>query len=215
MKNIQIAIDGPAGAGKSSIAKALSKKLGILYLETGALYRSIAYNSLKTGEEVVKSLENLQIEVKFEDNLQQVYVNCENVTRFLRTEEVSMTASNISNMPEVREFLLDLQRDIAKKQSVIMDGRDIGTVILPNADIKIFLTASAEKRAKRRFDEMQDTAKYEEILESIKKRDFQDENREIAPTKPAKDAIIIDTTDINLEETITKILDIVNRKIEA
>lgn len=215
MELFQIALDGPAGVGKSTIAKVLSQKLGVLYLETGALYRSIAYNSIKLGLEPIKSLEKTNIQVKFENNLQQVYVNDLNVTSNLRTEQISMEASNVSKIPEVRNFLLDLQRDIPKNQSVIMDGRDIGTVILPNATIKIFLKASAEVRAQRRFNESVEDLPFEKILEDIILRDEQDTNRDVAPLKPAHDAVIIDTSNMTIEESVDEIIKILKTKIEV
>lgn len=208
MKKINIAIDGPSGAGKSTIAKVIAKKLNIIYLDTGALYRSIGYFCHKNSLDVINALKDLKISVVYDGDVQQILVNDQNVTPFIRTSEVGLLASNVSKLPEVREFLLDLQRDIAKKQSVIMDGRDIGTVILKDADVKVFLTATPESRAKRRFLELSDIS-YEDVLADIKKRDWQDENREIAPLKPAEDAVFVDTTELNLEQSIDKILGII------
>lgn len=213
-KNIQIAIDGPAGAGKSSIAKQIAKKLGILYLDTGALYRSIGYFTKKSGLEATKALKNLKLNIEYVDFSQQIFVNGENVTDLIRTPEMSMEASNVSKIPEVREFLLETQREIARNNSVIMDGRDIATVILPNADVKIFLTASPEKRAKRRFDEIKDDASvtYQEVLSDVVARDAQDTTRKIAPLRPAFDSIIIDTTEMDLDESVNAVISIINEK---
>lgn len=214
-KNIQIAIDGPSGAGKSTIARDIAKKLDILYLDTGALYRSIGYFVKKSGLEIEEALKNINLEIKYVDFSQQVILNGENVTGLIRTPEMSIMASTVSKVPCVREFLLETQREIARKNSVIMDGRDIATVILPNADVKIFLTASPEKRAKRRFDELKntETVTYEQILADVIERDFQDENREIAPSKPALDSIILDTSDITLSESIDKAVEIITSKL--
>lgn len=216
MMNIQIAIDGPAGAGKSTIAKEIAKKLDIIYLDTGALYRSIGvYLDRKNidAKNVYDAISS--VEVKYENGVQQVIIDSENMTDFIRTSEAGMLASNVSKVQEVRSFLLDTQRNLAKKHSVVMDGRDIGTVILPNATVKIFLTASAEKRATRRYEELKndDSITFEKVLADVIKRDEQDQNREIAPLKPAKDAIIVDTSDKNLQESIEKALEIINCKI--
>ncbi len=213
MKNIQIALDGPAGAGKSTIAKAIAKKLSIIYLDTGALYRSIAYFVITSKMDVLDALHHIKIEVKYIENEQKIYVNGEDVSSKIRTNEVSLGASNVSKYPEVRTFLLDLQRDIASKTSCVLDGRDIGTVVLPNADVKIFLTADVEKRAMRRFLEAKDGLSFEKILEDVKKRDAQDENRDVAPLKPAEDAIILDTGDFSLEQSIEAVLGIILNKI--
>lgn len=216
MMNIQIAIDGPAGAGKSTIAKEIAKKLDIIYLDTGALYRAIGvYLDRKNidAKNVYDAISS--VEVKYENGVQQVIIDSENMTDFIRTSEAGMLASNVSKVQEVRSFLLDTQRNLAKKHSVVMDGRDIGTVILPNATVKIFLTASAEKRATRRYEELKndDSITFEKVLADVIKRDEQDQNREIAPLKPAKDAIIVDTSDKNLQESIEKALEIINCKI--
>lgn len=212
MKKLNIAIDGPAGAGKSTIAKAIAKKLELIYLDTGALYRAIGYYVLKSGLSAEKAIKEIEISVVYANYRQEILINDENVTDKIRTPEMSMMASNVSKIPEVREFLLDVQRDTAKNNSVIMDGRDIGTVILPNADVKIFLTASAEKRAKRRFDETDTEITYEQILADVIARDFQDSTREIAPLKPADDAIVVDTTELDLEQSILEILTTISEK---
>ena len=212
---INIAIDGPAGAGKSTIAKTVSKELGFIYVDTGALYRTVGLNALRQGkdtksaEQVVPTLEGVEISLRFVEGEQRVFLGEEDVSSAIRQNEVSMAASNVSAIPAVREFLFDLQRDIAKKNNCIMDGRDIGTVVLPDANIKIYLTASAEARAERRFKELTEKGQevfYEKILEEIKARDYQDMNRPIAPLKQADDAILVDTTELNLEEAIEYML---------
>lgn len=208
---VNIAIDGPAGAGKSTIAKTASKELGYIYVDTGALYRTVGLNALRQGkdtksaEQVIPTLEGVEISLRFVNGEQRVFLGDEDVSEAIRQNEVSMAASNVSAIPRVREFLFDLQRDIAKNNNCIMDGRDIGTVVLPDAKIKIYLTASAEARADRRFKELTEKGQdvnYESILEDIKKRDYQDMNREIAPLKQAADAILVDTTALTLQESI-------------
>lgn len=214
MRKYNIAIDGPGGAGKSSVSKLIAKKLGIIYVDTGALYRAIALHMTNHGiatndsENVVKELKNVKLTLTFTDR-QIITLNGEEVGDKIRTPEMSMGASNVSAIPEVRTFLLDLQRKIAKKNSVIMDGRDIGTVILPDADLKVFLVASPEARAKRRYNEL--VAKgvetsYEAVLEEMNIRDKNDSTREVAPCVQAPDAILIDNSDITLEETADKII---------
>ena len=208
---ISIAIDGPAGAGKSTIARAVAKALGFIYVDTGALYRAVALYALSKNvdpsdaQAVAGLLEEVQVELAFEKEEQRVFLCKRDVTPLIRTPEVSMAASKISAIPAVRKFLFDLQRQIAEKQNVIMDGRDIGTVVLPHADVKIFLTASPEDRAQRRYREMlskNQPADYLQVLEDIRQRDFQDANRAIAPLKPAAGAILLDTTGNELEESI-------------
>ena len=210
-KIINIAIDGPAGAGKSTIAKTASKELGFIYVDTGALYRSVGLNALRKGvdtkskEAVVPTLENLQISIRFVDGEQRVFIGDEDVSSAIRQNEVSMAASDVSAIPEVRAFLFDLQKNIAENNNCIMDGRDIGTVVLPDAKIKIFLTASAEARAKRRFEELTEKGQsvdYETILKEIEERDYQDSHRAIAPLKKADGAIVVDTTELTLSESI-------------
>ena len=216
--SIAVAIDGPAGAGKSTIARAAAS-LGFIYVDTGALYRSIGLNALRKGVDLAdstaieKSLEGLEVELSFDDNgAQIVLLNGEDVSSLIRTPEVSMSASKVSAVPAVRAFLLDLQRNMAKTQSVIMDGRDIGTVVLPDAQVKIFLTASPEIRAKRRYDELiekgQDV-KYEDVLADVIERDYNDSHREIAPLKPADDSKLADTSGLTLEESIELIINII------
>lgn len=218
--SIAIAIDGPAGAGKSTIAKAAAKHLGFIYVDTGAMYRAIGLYTIRRGVDAtdvegVKSLLS-EIEVTLardENKAQLVLLNGEDVSSLIRTEQVSMAASRVSAIPEVRAFLLNLQRDLASAQNVIMDGRDIGTVVLPDAKVKIFLTASAEIRARRRYDELVakgEEAVYEDVLADVIERDNNDMNRPIAPLKPAQDSILVDTSELNLEESI----DLLIRTIE-
>lgn len=213
---INIAIDGPAGAGKSSVAKAVAKKLGFIYVDTGALYRSIGVNALKHSvatddrEKVVALLPDTALELKYIDGTQRVFLNGEDVSEEIRLPEASMAASNVSAIPEVRAFLLDLQRDMAKNNNVVMDGRDIGTVILPDAQYKFFLTASPEVRADRRYKELKEKGievDYDELLKEIIQRDYNDSHRETAPLKQADDAVLIDSSSLTLEESISAIAD--------
>lgn len=211
---INIAIDGPAGAGKSTVAKAVAKKLGFIYVDTGALYRAIGVNALKHGietkdnEKVCALLPETKVELKYIDGTQRVFLNGEDVSEEIRLPEASMAASNVSAIPDVRAFLLDLQRDMAKNYNVVMDGRDIGTVILPDAQYKFFLTASPEVRADRRFKELKEKGldvDYNALLEEIIQRDYNDSHRETAPLKQADDAILIDSSNLSLEESIDAI----------
>lgn len=218
---INIAIDGPAGAGKSTIAKAVSKQLGFIYVDTGALYRAVAFTMLSRGitaddkERVAAALSTLDegfFSLKFENGSQHVYAGSEDVSDKIRTPEISMGASAVSAIPAVRSFLFDLQQKIAAENNIIMDGRDIGTVVLPNADLKIFLTASAEERARRRYKELAEKPNcptFEEVLADIKQRDYNDMHREIAPLKQAEDAILADTSEVDLEGAIKMILDMI------
>ena len=218
---IAVAIDGPAGAGKSTLARAAAKRLSYIYVDTGALYRSIALNAVRNNVEISNSgeiekmLEKTKIELKFINDEQRVFLNGEDVSDKIRTSEISMAASSISALPSVRSFLLELQRELARKNNVIMDGRDIGTVVLPNAQVKIFLTASPECRAKRRYDEYIAKGKqenYEEILESIKQRDYNDSHRAIAPLKAADDAVLVDTSDDTPQQSVERIVKIIEEK---
>ena len=220
---VNIAIDGPAGAGKSSTAKLVAKKLGYIYVDTGALYRTVGLYSIRKGidtknaEKVIATLPDIKVELKFVDGAQYVFLNGEDVSEAIRTPEASMGASNVSAIPKVREFLFDLQRKIAAENDCIMDGRDIGTVVLPNADVKIFLTTSVEERANRRYKEMiekGEEADYNDILEDIKKRDYQDSHREIAPLKQADDAIYVDNGGYNLEDGAEDLLRIIKEHLK-
>ena len=209
---INIAIDGPAGAGKSSTAKLVAKKLGYIYVDTGALYRTVGLYSIRRGidtkdaEKVIATLPDIKVELKFVDGAQHVFLNGEDVSEDIRTPEASMGASNVSAIPKVREFLFDLQRSIAAENNCIMDGRDIGTVVLPDADLKVFLTASAEERANRRFLEVRDSnITYEKVLEEIKQRDYNDMHRDISPLRQADDAVLLDTTGMTIDEVKNKL----------
>ena len=217
---IRIAIDGPSGAGKSSIAKAVAARLGIVYVDTGALYRTVGYYVRGKGiartdkEGVISCLPHIKIEVRYEDGAQHVYLNGEDLGDRIREPEISMYASAVSAVPEVRAFLLDTQRDIAAKNSVIMDGRDIGTVILPNADVKIFMTASNEARAQRRTKELIAKgmdAKYEDVLREMIERDENDRTRDVAPAVAAPDALLLDNSDMTIEENVDAVLSIIER----
>ena len=220
---INVAIDGPAGAGKSTIARKAAAELGFIYVDTGALYRTVALNALRNGvvdtknpQEVIPTLASAEVSLKFIDGEQHVFLRDEDVSTAIRQNEVSMAASNVSSIPEVRAFLFDLQRNIAKSNNCIMDGRDIGTVVLPDAKIKIFLTASAEARADRRFKELQEKGQdvaYEVILKEIKERDYQDMNRATAPLKQAEDAVLVDTTEIDLEESIALMINTIKERL--
>lgn len=218
---INVAIDGPAGAGKSTLAKAAAKELGYIYVDTGALYRTIALSAVQSGildnkSKIIEKLSEINVELKYEDEVQAVYLNGENVSSLIRTPEISMGASVVSAIPEVRAFLLDLQRNIAKENNVIMDGRDIATVVLPNAQVKIFLFASPERRAERRYKELiekGEDVKYEDVLADVNQRDYQDSHREIAPLKPSDDAIMADTSKLTLEESAALIVKIIKENI--
>ena len=218
---VNVAIDGPAGAGKSTVAKAAAKELGYIYVDTGALYRTIALNAVRNGviddtDKIIDMLSDTKVELKYIDGVQAVYLNGEDVSAFIRTPEISMGASNVSAIPKVREFLLELQRDIARKNNVIMDGRDIATVVLPDADVKIFLFASPECRAQRRYKELiekGEDVKYEDVLADVNQRDYQDSHREIAPLKPSEDSVMCDTSELNLEESIQAVINIVKENI--
>lgn len=215
-----IAIDGPAGAGKSTIAKLVAKKKDCIYVDTGAMYRGLAVHFLNQKidpadkEAVIAACQDVDVTIKYEDGLQQVYLNGENITSMLREEAVGDMASRTSAIPEVREKLLALQRCMAEKYDVVMDGRDIGTRILPNADVKIYLTASVETRAKRRFDELLakgEVCDLNQIQEDIRERDHRDMTRETAPLKQAEDAVLVDSSEMTIDEVVDVILQICAR----
>ena len=215
-----IAIDGPAGAGKSTIAKMAAKNLDFIYVDTGAMYRAMALYFLrreidaKDEKKIAEACEHINVTIAYQEGEQQVLLNGENVNAFIRTEEVSMMTSNTSKYPAVREKLLYLQRELAAANNVIMDGRDIGTCVLPDAELKIYLTASASERAKRRYLEQKERGVESDLAQierDIIARDEQDMNREIAPLKQAEDAIYLDTSDMTIEEVVTKIVSLVQK----
>ena len=222
-KTYSIAIDGPAGAGKSTIARRLAKELGYYYVDTGAIYRTVAYFmdllgiSPKDVDGVERYIDELTIEIEYdEEGVQHMIMNGMDVSGDIRTQDISQKASLVSAHAVVRDVLLDMQRSVAKKHNVIMDGRDIGTVVLPKADVKIFLTADAEVRAKRRYDELivkGQKADLNTILKEIQQRDYQDSHREIAPLKQAKDAVLVDTSNLDIEGVVAAIREIVGKKI--
>ena len=219
---INIAVDGPSGSGKSSLAKTISKQMGILYLDTGALYRAIGYTCLNrfgadfSEEQACELLSFITVDLCYEDGVQHVSVNGEDVSGYIRTQPVAMAASKVSAFPPVRTFLLDLQRDIAARNNVIMDGRDVGTVILPNADVKIFLTADASVRAARRVGELAEKgikADFDTVLQEVLQRDHNDSTRAVAPLKQADDAVLLDNSHLTAEETVLAALEIIRSKI--
>ncbi len=219
---INVAIDGPGGAGKSTISKRAAKELGFLYVDTGALYRAVGLNAMRTGadlndtESIEKSLNGISVDLKYENGEQVVLLNGENVSSLIRTPEASMAASAVSTVSKVRKFLFSLQQNIAAKNNCIMDGRDIGTVVLPNAQVKIFLTASPEERAMRRYKELVEkgeSVEYENVLAELKQRDYNDSHRVLAPLKPAEDSVLVDTTGLNLEESVEKIIKMIKEKL--
>ena len=217
-----IALDGPGGAGKSSIAKQVAKLKGIVYVDTGAMYRAIALHMLKNNvdihneESVVAELVNVDIKLEYREGAQCVILNGEDVSTAIRQNEVSMAASVTSAYKQVRAFLMDTQRNVAKTTSVIMDGRDIGTVVLPDAQVKIFLSADSKVRAQRRWLELQakgDNTPFEEVLADIEKRDWQDINRKEAPLRQAEDAVLLDTSELNFEQSVQAVLDLIDEKV--
>ena len=224
MSHKSIAIDGPAGAGKSTLARQLAKELGFLYVDTGAIYRTVALAVLRAGadpadeSQVVSLLEGLDIRMGYgEDGVQRMYLGGEDVSQAIREHRVSGAASRVSAIPEVRSFLLEYQRRLTREHDVVMDGRDIGTVVLPNADVKIFLTAAPEARARRRLLELEqrgEAADFENILQDIKERDYQDEHRPVATLKQAEDAALLDTTALNLDQSLEALLSLVKEKVE-
>lgn len=219
---INVAIDGPAGAGKSTIARAAAQKLGFIYVDTGALYRAVGVYALRKNiktndaDAVTAILNEIDVRLKFIDGVQHVFLNGDDVSTEIRLPEASMAASNVSAIPTVRSFLFDLQRSIAEANDCIMDGRDIGTVVLPNAQVKIFLTADPEERATRRFKELKEKGSnvtFQEVLDDLKVRDYNDSHREIAPLKPAENSVIADTTGYTLEQSIDMIVNAIKEKI--
>ena len=223
MKTISVAIDGPAGAGKSTIARRLAAELGYRYVDTGAIYRTVAYFmdlwgvSPKDVDGVNRYIDELTVEIEYdEDGLQHMFMNGMDVTKDIRTPDISQKASLISAHACVRDMLLDMQRELAEQNNVVMDGRDIGTVVLPRATVKIFLTASPEVRAKRRCDELSAKGQkvdYNKVLKDIQQRDYQDTHREIAPLKMSRDSIKVDTSDMTIEEVLEKLKEIVAQKV--
>lgn len=217
-----IAIDGPAGAGKSTIAKRVAKELGFIYVDTGAMYRSMALYFLRNGikgneeDKVADACNEIEVSIEYEEGEQQVILNGENVNAYIRTEEVSMMTSDTSKYSKVREKLLSLQRDLAKKKDVIMDGRDIGTCVLPDADLKVYLTASSTERARRRYQEQMERGiecDFDQIEKDIIARDEQDMNREISPLKQAEDAVLVDASDMTIEEVVAKVVSLYRDRI--
>ena len=223
MKKVSIAIDGPAGAGKSTISKVIAKKLGFIYVDTGAMYRAVALyalqNNINTRNEdgVLESvLDKIDVDIAYKDSVQHIYLNGTDVSDGIREPEVSMGASDVAVVPAVRLKLVELQRALAKRENVIMDGRDIGTYVLPDAEIKIFLTATAEERAKRRHIELVQKgvdASYKEVLADMIKRDHNDSTRKFAPLKQAEDAVLIDTTEYDFDGSVEAILSYINKKL--
>ena len=222
-KKVNMAIDGPSGAGKSSLAKVVARTLGFIYVDTGAMYRSIALyfinHKVDSSDQktIVSSLKDINLTISYIDGEQRVILNDEDVTSFIRTPEVSMFASKVSAIPEVRAYLLETQRKLARENSVVMDGRDIATVILPNADVKIFLTANDRKRAERRFEELKTKnplITFDEVYLDMINRDRNDSTRAVAPAIMAKDAILLDNSDLSEEETWLKAIEIIRNKVE-
>lgn len=222
-KYYSVAIDGPAGAGKSTIARRAAERMQFVYVDTGAIYRTVGFAAFSRGialtepAAIAAMLPELALCLKWQDGLQHTLLNGEDVTARIRQPEISTYASVSAAIPEVRAFLLNTQREIAKTHSVVMDGRDIGTVVLPDADVKIFLTASAEVRAKRRYLELREKAApdtYEEVLSDMIERDRRDTTREIAPLKQAADAVLLDTSELNLKESIDAVIRIISERIK-
>lgn len=220
---VNIAIDGPAGAGKSSIAKRAAAALGYIYVDTGALYRTIGLNALRRGVDtkdaaaVIGTLADVQVSLRFVDGEQRVFLGEEDVSAAIRTPEASMAASHVSAIPAVREHLFALQQNIAAQNNCLMDGRDIGTVVLPNADVKIFLTASAETRADRRCRELAEKGMptpYDEVLRDIIERDYNDSHRDVAPLKQAEDAVLLDTSALSFDESYDAVVKMIKERIQ-
>lgn len=223
MAKINVAIDGPAGAGKSTISRKAAEELGFIYVDTGALYRTVGVSAMRkkvdmeSDEAIISVLPETKVEMKFIDGEQRMFLNGEDVSKEIRYPEASMAASRVSAVPKVRDFLFNLQRELAENNDCVMDGRDIGTVVLPHAQVKIFLTASPECRADRRFKELQEKgieANYEEVLADIIKRDYNDSHRAVAPLKPAEDSILLDTSGNELPDSIKLVKDTIKKVIE-
>lgn len=221
-KRFSIAIDGPGGAGKSTYARMISQHYGIVYVDTGAIYRTVGLHALRMGVDpkdaagVIALLDGLEIDLEYKDGEQHMYLNALDVSSFIRLPDVSTAASDVSAIPEVREFLLEMQRDFARRYSVVMDGRDIGTVVLPDADLKIFLTADESVRAQRRYDELRIkgvATEYETVLLALRSRDRNDSSRAVAPLRPADDAVIIDTTELGLMESFELIKSVIAERL--
>ena len=221
--SVAIAIDGPAGAGKSTIAKRVAEELNFMYVDTGALYRAVALCAIQKNIEpddsqrVSEMLSEIKVQLAFNYRFEKVVLlDGRDVSSQIRTPEVSMAASKISALPQVRAYLLDLQRDIAKENNVIMDGRDIGTVVLPDAKVKIFLTASPQVRAERRYKELSEkgaNVSFDEVLRDVNERDYNDSHRKTAPLKPAEDSVFVDTTDLDFEQSVEKIISVIKERI--
>lgn len=221
--SVAIAIDGPAGAGKSTIAKRVAEELNFMYVDTGALYRAVALCAIQKNIEpddsqrVSEMLSEIKVQLAFNYRFEKVVLlDGKDVSSRIRTPEVSMAASKISALPQVRAYLLDLQRDIAKENNVIMDGRDIGTVVLPDAKVKIFLTASPQVRAERRYKELSEkgaNVSFDEVLRDVNERDYNDSHRKTAPLKPAEDSVFVDTTDLDFEQSVEKIISVIKERI--
>ena len=221
-QKVNIAIDGPSGAGKSTIARLLARELGFIYVDTGAMYRAIGLYAQRLGytpadaAAVAGVLSDIRVDIGYQDGAQHIYLNGEDVSAEIRTEAVSKYASAVSAVPEVRAFLLELQRTLAASNSVIMDGRDIGTVILPQAEVKIFLTADDRARARRRYNELREKGQdvvFEDVLENLRQRDKKDSERALAPLRPADDAVQVDTTDLDLAQSVEAIKAVIRRKV--
>lgn len=221
---INVAIDGPSGAGKSTISRTIAKDLGFIYIDTGAMYRSLAYKALSMGivikenyEKVSQMLETTSLDIVYKDGEQRMVLDGEDITAFIRTPEVSLGASDIAAIPRVREWLLDLQKDLAKENNCLMDGRDIGTSVLPDANVKIFLTASAKARAKRRYDELLARGQhvtFDDVLKDMILRDENDSNRACSPLKRADDAVVVDTSDLDFEGSVLAVKKVIAERTE-
>ncbi len=223
---ISVAIDGPVGAGKSSVARASAKRLDFIYADTGALYRGVALYAVRNGisendadfaDKISAILHEITVELKIKEGDQRIFLCGEDVSEEIRLPEISMAASSVSSVPSVRDFLLDLQRDIAKKNNVLMDGRDIGTVVLPDAQLKIFITASPEIRARRRFEELINKGvetDFEQVLNDLNRRDYQDSHRTVAPLKMAEGAVLLDTSELSFEQAVDRVVELTETIVE-